>query len=181
LLKGFERQDMVDMVESFVKVMTSPVWRFVVLHCAQQTSYVMEGLDQTCNARIDGGMCKKPNINIKPLGNRMAWGFKSWSFGFHLRIHFGHNGMYSWAAGESKLNIIKKVPRVTKKLLDWLGAIVNPYQKPIALSSWFVNHFSNKGDWVANLCCGTGVHLSQLYWPTGRALPSTRANGRWSS
>ena len=57
------------------------------------------------------------------------------------------------------MNIIKNVPCVTKKSVDLLGIVVNPYQKPVALNSWFVNHFSNEGDWVADLCCGSGAAL----------------------
>jgi putative intracellular protease/amidase len=37
--------------------------------------------------------------------------------------------------------------------------VVNPYQKPVALGAWFVKHFSEPGDWVADLCCGTGSVL----------------------
>jgi hypothetical protein len=51
---------------------------------------------------------------------------------------------------------------VTNKSVDALCKIVNPYQKPVALSSWFVEHFSNTGDWVADLCCGTGGTLVAL-------------------
>jgi hypothetical protein len=89
----------------------------------------------------------------------MAWGFEAWTVGFHTDRRTGRNGMYNWAPGESKLNIIKNVPCVTKKALDLLGAVVNPYQKPVALNTWFVKHFSNKGDWVADLCCGSGAAL----------------------
>jgi hypothetical protein len=155
----FHFQDVVNMVESFVKVTTSPVWQFTVLHSAQQTIHVMAGLDQVCNAGIDGGIWEKPNINVRHPGNRMVWGFKSWSIGFHLTVHSGRNGMYTFGAEESKSNIIKEIPCVINKVLDSLGAIINPYQKPVALSSWFVNHFRKEGDWVADLCCGMGGAL----------------------
>ena len=46
-----------------------------------------------------------------------------------------------------------------KKSLSELGCVVNPYQKPVVLGDWFVNHFSEEGDWVADLCCGTGSTL----------------------
>jgi hypothetical protein len=155
----FERQDIVDMVESFKKRTSSPIWRFVVIHSQQQTSFVMEALDQVCNAGIDGGIWEKPNIHEQPPGNRMAWGFEAWTVGFHTNRRTGREGMYNWAPGESKLNIIKNVPCVTKKALDLLGGVVNPYQKPVALNTWFVKHFSNEGDWVADLCCGSGGAL----------------------
>ena len=155
----FELQDILEMVESFKRRTSAPNWRFVVVHSQQQTSFVMEALDQVCNAGIDGGIWDKPNINHCPPGNRMAWGFEAWTVGFHSTRGTGRDGMYIWEPQESKLNIIKNVPCVTKKSVDLLGTVVNPYQKPVALNSWFVNHFSNEGDWVADLCCGTGAAL----------------------
>lgn len=66
--------------------------------------------------------------------------------------------MYNFEKDESRINIIK-VPCVTKKSVTPLGYVVNPYQKPIGLGSWFVTHFSRVGDWVLDLCCGTGATL----------------------
>lgn len=66
--------------------------------------------------------------------------------------------MYNFQSDESRVNIIKAAC-VTRKSLSELGYIVNPYQKPVALGDWFVSHFSDEGDWVADLCCGTGSTL----------------------
>jgi hypothetical protein len=66
--------------------------------------------------------------------------------------------MYNFAKDESRINIVKS-SCVTKKSLSELGAVMNPYQKPVALGAWFVDHFSQPGDWVADLCCGTGSTL----------------------
>jgi hypothetical protein len=37
--------------------------------------------------------------------------------------------------------------------------VVNVCQKPVALMSWFVKHFSREGQWVLDLCSGTGMYL----------------------
>lgn len=36
------------------------------------------------------------------------------------------------------------------------GVWLNPCQKPLALMDWIITHFSKKGDWVLDLCAGTG-------------------------
>ena len=66
--------------------------------------------------------------------------------------------MYNFERDESRVNIVR-ASCVTRKSLSELGAVVNPYQKPVALGDWFVSHFSEEGDWVADLCCGTGSTL----------------------
>ncbi|CAM6104491.1 unnamed protein product [Calypogeia fissa] len=35
--------------------------------------------------------------------------------------------------------------------------VVNIYQKPKRLLDWMVNHFSHVGDWVLDLCSGSGL------------------------
>ncbi len=118
----------------------------------------MGSLSQVCNAGIEAGIWEKPNINGCPARNRLAWGFENWTIGYFSESGVRHKEMYNFSKEESRINIIKS-SCVTKKSLSELGAVMNPYQKPVALGAWFVDHFSQPGDWVADLCCGTGSTL----------------------
>ena len=154
----FSEQDVFDMVSSFSRVTSSPMWRFVVVHSWAQSFAVMSALDKVCTAGVEAGIWEKQNINALPSGNRLAWGFENWTVGY-----FSHDGvrrkeMYNFARDESRVNIVR-ASCVTRKSLSELGSVVNPYQKPVALGDWFVSHFSEEGDWVADLCCGTGSTL----------------------
>jgi hypothetical protein len=154
----FEEQDILDMVNSFKKVTTASMWRFVIIHSLQQAHAVMQSLSKVCNAGIEAGIWEKPNINGCPAGNRLAWGFENWTIGYFSTTGVRQKEMYNFAKDESRINIVKS-SCVTKKSLSELGAVMNPYQKPVALGVWFVDHFSLPGDWVADLCCGTGSTL----------------------
>jgi len=154
----FMEQDVIDMVLSFAKVSTSPFWRFVVIHSLQQAYWVMSALHKTCNAGVEAGIWEKPNINALPSGNRLAWGFENWTIGYMSPDGIRRKEMYNFARDESRVNIVRS-SCVTVKSLSQLGCVVNPYQKPVALGEWFVMHFSDEGDWVADLCCGTGSTL----------------------
>ena len=154
----FSKQDLVEMITKFAACTTSPIWRFVIVHSLQQVNDVLAALSETCNCGVEAGIWEKPNINSQPHGNRLAWGFENWSIGYFSSDSVRHKEMYQFDKYESRINIVKS-SCVTKKSLDPLGAIVNPYQKPVALGDWFVKHFSEEGDWVADLCCGTGSTL----------------------
>src|SRR5450759_3940992 len=154
----FTEQDVIKMVRSFAKVTTLPIWRFVVIHSLQQAFWVMLALNKTCNAGVEVGIWEKPNINALPSGNRLAWGFENWTIGYMSPDGIRRKEMYNFARDESRVNIVRS-SCVTVKSLSQLGCVVNPYQKPMALGEWFVTHFSDEGDWVANLCCGTGSTL----------------------
>ena len=154
----FSEQDVLDMVKSFARVTTSNIWRFVIIHSLQQANAVMTALNKVCNAGVEAGIWEKPNINACPAGNRLAWGFENWTIGYFSHNGIRHKEMYNFAKDESRINIVRS-SCVTKKSLSELGCVVNPYQKPVALGSWFVKHFSQEGDWVADLCCGTGSTL----------------------
>lgn len=146
------------MVSSFSKVTTAKMWRFAVIHSLQQANAVLSALEKVCNCGVEAGIWEKPNIHIHPAGNRLAWAFENWTIGYYSEAGSRNRDMYNFLPDESRSNIVK-VPCVTKKSLTSLGAIVNPYQKLVLLSSWFVKHFSEKGDWVADLCAGTGSTL----------------------
>ena len=154
----FSKTDLVEMITKFAASTTSTIWRFVVIHSLQQTNAVLEALAETCNCGVEAGIWEKPNINPQPNGNRLAWGFENWSIGYYSSEGVRHKEMYQFSRCESRINIVKS-SAVTKKLLSPLGCVVNPYQKPVALGAWFVMHFSEKDDWVADLCCGTGSTL----------------------
>ena len=154
----FSEQDVKDMVSSFANATTSPIWRFVIIHSLAQASCVMAALSQVCTAGVEAGIWEKPNINALPSGNRLAWGFENWTIGYWSHDKVRRKEMYNFERDESRTNIIS-APCVTRKCLDDLGCVVNPYQKPVALGDWFVRHFSEPGDWVADLCCGTGSAL----------------------
>lgn len=154
----FTKEDLLDMVRSFAKVTTSEIWRFVVMHSFQQTNAVLAALNEVCNCGVEGGIWEKPNINELPNGNRLAWGFETWCIGYYSKDGVRHKEMYNFAKDESRVNIVRS-SCVTKKSLSPLGCVVNPYQKPVALGAWFVTHFSEANDWVADLCCGTGSTL----------------------
>jgi hypothetical protein len=154
----FDCADNTDMVESFKRTMSAPLWRFVIIHPLQQTDSILKTLGTACNAGVEAGIWMKPNISAFSPGNRLAWGFKNWAIGYQSPDGTRSSEMYNFDRDEGWLNIIRS-SCVTNKSVDALGKIVNPYQKPVALSSWFVEHFSNTGDWVAGLCCGTGGTL----------------------
>lgn len=154
----FSEQDVVDMVRSFAKVTSSPIWRFVIIHSLSQASSVMAALGKVCTAGVEAGIWEKPNINSLPSGNRLAWGFENWTVGYWSHDGVRRREMYNFARDESRVNIVRS-SCVTRKSLSDLGCVVNPYQKPVALGNWFVSHFSEEGDWVADLCCGTGSTL----------------------
>lgn len=154
----FTEHDVLDMVTSFSKVTTSPIWRFVVIHSLSQAGSVMAALSKVCTAGVEAGIWEKDNINALPSGNRLAWGFENWTIGYYSHDGVRRKEMYNFARDESRVNIVT-ASCVTKKSLSDLGCVVNPYQKPVALGDWFVSHFSEVGDWVADLCCGTGSTL----------------------
>ena len=154
----FFEKDVMDMVASFAKVTTSDMWRFVVIHSLAQVQGVMSALNKMCNAGVEAGIWQKPNINALPSGNRLAWGFENWTIGYWSKDGVRRKEMYNFAKDESWVNIVTS-SCVTRKSLSQLGAVVNPYQKPVALGDWFVTHFSEEGDWVADLCSGTGSTL----------------------
>ena len=118
----------------------------------------MAALNKACNAGVEAGIWEKPNINGLPSGNRLAWGFENWTIGYWSHDGVRRKEMYNFARDESRVNIVRS-SCVTMKSVSQLGCVVNPYQKPVALGDWFVNHFSEEGDWVADLCCGTGSTL----------------------
>ena len=155
---AFSEQDVLDMVTSFARVTTAPIWRFAIIHSLAQSTGVMAALRKVCNAGIEAGIWEKTNVNGLLSGNRMAWGFENWTIGYWSHDGVRRKEMYNFQSDESRVNIIKAAC-VTRKSLSELGYIVNPYQKPVALGDWFVNHFSDEGDWVADLCCGTGSTL----------------------
>lgn len=155
---SFTEQDVLDMVTDFSKVTTSKHWRFVIIHSLQQAHIVMSALEKVCNCGVEAGIWEKTNIHERPGGPRLAWAFENWSMGFYSEDGIRTMDMYHFMPEESRINIIK-VPCVTKKSVNPLGFVVNPYQKPVGLGSWFVSHFSEEGDWVLDLCCGTGATL----------------------
>jgi hypothetical protein len=155
----FMEQDILDMVTRFSNVTTSKIWRFVIIHSLQQTNVVMSCLEKVCNCGVEAGIWEKTNINQYPSGPRLAWAFENWTVGYYCESGVRTREMYNFGPYDSRSNIVKR-PCVTKKSMSTLGFIVNPYQKPVGLGDWFVNHFSEKGDWVADLCCGTGSTLA---------------------
>jgi hypothetical protein len=115
----------------------------------------MLALDKVCNAGIEAGIWEKSNVHDFPGGNRLSWAFENWTIGYFHESGTRTRDMYNFEADESRRNIVT-VPCVTKKSVTQLGEIVNPYQKPVALCEYFVKHFSYKGEWVVDLCAGTG-------------------------
>lgn len=154
----FSQEDIVEMITKFASVTTSPIWRFVIIHSLQQTNCVLGAMNLVCNAGVEAGVWVKPNINALPNGNRLSWGFENWAIGYFSHDSVRHKEMYNFQKNESRVNVVN-ASCVTKKSLSPFGAVVNPYQKPVALGAWFVKHFSEEGDWVADLCSGTGSTL----------------------
>lgn len=72
---AFSEQDVLDMVTSFARVTTAPIWRFAIIHSLAQSTGVMAALRKVCNAGIEAGIWEKTNVNGLLSGNRMAWGF----------------------------------------------------------------------------------------------------------
>lgn len=155
---AFSEKDVLDMITQFSNVTTAKHWRFAIMHSLQQTQMVMAALEKVCNCGVESGIWEKTNIQERPLGPRLAWGFENWSMGFFSKDEIRSMNMYCFDSDESRINIIK-VPCVTKKSVNPVGFVVNPYQKPVGLGAWFVTHFSESGDWVLDLCCGTGATL----------------------
>lgn len=97
----------------------------------------------------------KENIGQQIQGNRLAFCYETWTIGYghpqgkKMREH------YNFGPSESRQNCLN-INAVTRKEAYLDDSIVNPYQKPLKLMDWFIRHFSHPGDWILDLCAGTG-------------------------
>lgn len=99
--------------------------------------------------------------NMKNAGGaRLNSNYECFTIGFHS--HDGKRSLdhFNFRADESRNNVVV-VPGVTHKLKhNGDNKTINIYQKPRRLLDWMVNHFSQVGDWVVDLCSGSGTGLA---------------------
>ncbi len=98
--------------------------------------------------------------NVKNSGGaRLNSNFELFSVGFSSEN--GRRSMDHFNFGPRNRSNVVSAPAVTNKLKHTGdGRTVNIYQKPRHLLDWMVGHFSFPGDWVLDLCSGSGTGLA---------------------
>lgn len=68
---------------------------------------------------------------------------------------------FNFDAEESRDNVVT-CPALTqgKRRHSGDGRVINIYQKPRFLLDWVIGHFSYPGDWILDLCSGSGTALA---------------------
>lgn len=92
-------------------------------------------------------------------GARLNSNFECFTIGFHSVDGVRSMEHFNFRADESRNNVVI-FPAVTSKLKhSGDNKAVNVYQKPHDLLNWMVSHFSLPGNWVMDLCSGSGTGL----------------------
>jgi len=71
---------------------------------------------------------------------------------------------FNFTPKESRKNYFTFPPTPHSEMLFRVGTreALNPCQKPLDLMKYLVEHFSRPGEWVLDLCAGTGLKVFQL-------------------
>lgn len=93
-------------------------------------------------------------------GPRLNSNCELFTIGFHNLDGGRSMEHFNFSSDENRDNVIMK-PAITAKLKHTRdGKMVNVYQKPRGVLDWMVSHFSLVGDWVLDLCSGSGTGLA---------------------
>lgn len=119
--------------------------------------------------------------NVKNAGGpRLNNNFELFTIGLHSTGGGRSMDHFNFGPTEDRDNVVV-VPAVTGKLKhSGDRKTVNIYQKPRALLDWMVNHFSYTGDWVLDLCSGSGTGLASAL-ALGRNCVSVEIDARQAS
>ena len=98
--------------------------------------------------------------NVKNAGGaRLNNNFECFTIGFHSADGVRSLDHFNFRADESRNNVVIFPAVVSKLKHSGDSKAVNVYQKPRDLLNWMVSHFSVPGDWVMDLCSGSGTGL----------------------
>ncbi len=93
-------------------------------------------------------------------GARLNNNFELFTVGFHSADGRRSMDHFNFGPNDGRSNIVS-APAVTNKMKhSGDNRVVNIYQKPRILLDWMVGHFSFPGDWVMDLCSGSGTGLA---------------------
>ena len=99
--------------------------------------------------------------NVKNAGGvRLNSNFELFTIGFHSADNVRSMDHFNFDANEIRSNVVQASAITSKLKHSGDNKIVNVYQKPRALLDWVVTHFSYIGDWVLDLCSGSGTGLA---------------------
>jgi hypothetical protein len=116
--------------------------------------------------------------NVKNAGGaRLNSNFECFTIGFFSKDGKRSMEHFNFGPEECKNNVVT-FPGVTIKLKHHGdNKVVNIYQKPRKLLDWMINHFSHVGDWVLDLCSGSGTGLASAL-ALGRPCVAVEKDGR---
>lgn len=119
--------------------------------------------------------------NVKNAGGpRLNSNFELFTIGFHSQEGVRTMDHFNFDPNEDRDNVIV-VPAVIGKLKhSGDRKTINIYQKPRALLDWMVGHYSYVGDWILDLCAGSGTGLASAL-ALGRHCVAVEIDARQAS
>ncbi len=153
----FTKPELVQVIKKFKEVTTAPIWRIVIIHSDSQASWVREVLEEENCSVVPGIWYKKNCFNSG--GPRLNFQYEPWTIGLGGKDDNQVRSMEHFVFGpkEGRSNVVDALTVTHKKKSVLDGKPINVYQKPRKLLNWFVEHFSQKGDWVLDLFAGSGT------------------------
>lgn len=93
-------------------------------------------------------------------GARLNNNFECFTIGFFCEDGKRSMEHFNFGPEECRNNVVTFSGVTVKLKHHGDNKVVNIYQKPRRLLDWMVNHFSHVGDWVLDLCSGSGTGLA---------------------
>ena len=156
---AWKKEDLEPVVKKFKLLTTARFYRIIVMHSRQQWPDVEEVFGQELDGGIEACIWVKKNC-FNTGGARLQSQWEPFTVGFGTSDGTGRSMMhYCFQPKENRSNVVERltINAKTKSSLD--DEVINEYQKPRKLLNWMVRHFSRKGDWVLDLCSGSGTGM----------------------
>ncbi|CAM6129466.1 unnamed protein product [Calypogeia fissa] len=152
-------EEVTKLVQSFKVVTIAKLWRVIILHNIDQYDAVKIVLNAKCNGGLQSCVWIKDNVK-NARGARLKSNFECFTIGFFSQDGKRSMEHFNFGPDECRNNVVTFFGVTTKLKHHGDNKVINIYQKPRRLLDWMVNHFSHVGDWVLDLCSGSGTGLA---------------------
>ncbi|KAL3695628.1 hypothetical protein R1sor_009704 [Riccia sorocarpa] len=153
----FSLQNFNDMIMSFASVTESDYWTMVIFHSLQQFPDVSKALSDFGCSVVPGVWIKTNCKNAggpRPVINQEYFSVGFWSVDGKMSMkHFGNSDSKS----QPHTGIVAPAATYKVELPD--GDVANVYQKSQKVITQLIEDYSKPGDWVLDLCSGSGTTL----------------------